>query len=254
MIIDMENKYKKIIFEEFRNCVMDTIKRLGNTETKRPFHAALLSDEALFWSRFERSFSTSFGQRVVEEISKIVALAGGAAEAKRQKSTHVQIDKAKDNAINKHLNLIRSSRTVSWESAIDEINRSPVSGDYVNYHVISDLWWRKNGVNHYVSIKTVKPNIDQTAVAKADLLRLVTGDSSCNVYFGLYYNPYGELKSSYAHTPPMGIFDFHTDSVVLIGREYWDTLGGAGTYDEILSIAREVGKETRETTKDLYLK
>lgn len=250
----MEHKYKKIIFDEFRNCVINTIERLKNTDTNRPFHSALLSDEALFWSRFERSFSTSFGQRVVEEISKIVALAGGASEAERQKTTYVRIDKALDSAINSHMNLIRTSRTVSWNRAIDEINSAPVSGDNVNYQVISDLWWRKNGVNHYISIKTVKPNIDQTAVAKTDLLRLVTNDPTCNVYFGLYYNPYGDTKSEYAHNPPMGIFDFHRDPVVLIGKDYWDTLGGAGTYEEVLSIAREVGKETRKTTKDLFLK
>jgi len=40
----------------------------------------------------------------------------------------------------------------------------------VEHRIISDLWWFKDGINHYMSIKTVKPNIDQTAVAKQDLL------------------------------------------------------------------------------------
>jgi hypothetical protein len=83
----LEKKYRDVIAKEFRDCVLNTIKRLDNAETNRPFHAALLSDEALFWSRFERSFSTSFGQRVIEEISKVVALAGGASDACRQKET-----------------------------------------------------------------------------------------------------------------------------------------------------------------------
>ena len=43
----------------------------------------------------------------------------------------------------------------------------------------------------------------------------------------------------------MGIFDFRHDSVVLIGREMWDTIGGDGCYDEILDIARQVGQETK---------
>lgn len=68
-------------------------------------------------------------------------------------------------------------------------------------------------------------NIDQTAVAKEDCLRLTLADPNCNAYFGLPYNPYGENKSDYAHTPPMGIFDFHHDPVVLIGKEMWDTIG-----------------------------
>lgn len=64
----MEEQYRSKIATEFRNCVNNTIKRIDGEATYRPFHTALLSEEAIFWSRFERSFSTSFGQRVVEEL------------------------------------------------------------------------------------------------------------------------------------------------------------------------------------------
>lgn len=251
----MDAVYRETIAQEFYNCVRNTIKRLEGEETHRPFHAALLSDEALFWSRFERSFSTSFGQRVIEEVSKTVALAGGAVEACRQKETEVHIDSAVVAAIQSH---IRGLRTASgrgantWQTAIADIAQKPGNGTLVTRRVISDLWWFKNGVNHYMSIKTVKPNIDQTAVAKEDLLMLTFNDPSCKAYFGLYYNPYGEDKSAYNHTPPMGVFNFHRDDVVLIGREYWDTLGGPGCYETILEIAREVGAETRPLVKQLW--
>ena len=49
------------IANEFRDCIANTVRRIAGEDTHRPFHAALLSEEALFWSRFERSFSTSFG-------------------------------------------------------------------------------------------------------------------------------------------------------------------------------------------------
>lgn len=102
--------------------------------------------------------------------------------------------------------------------------------------IISDLWWQKDGINNYISLKTVKPNIDQTAVAKED----------CP------YNPYGENKSEYAHNPPMGIFDFHHDSVVLIGKDMWDTIGVAGCYEELIDIARAVGVETKQTISRMF--
>ena len=102
-----------------------------------------------------------------------------------------------------------------------------------------------------MSIKTVKPNIDQTAEAKRDLLKLKINDPEAQVYFGLYYNPYGENKADYAWAPPKGVFDFRNDSVVLIGRDYWDTLGGSGTYDEVLQIAQEVGVRTRHRIDQL---
>ena len=244
-------QYRDVIAKEFRDCVLNTIKRLDNTETNRPFHAALLSDEALFWSRFERSFSTSFGQRVIEEISKVTALAGGASDASRQKETVVRLDRAVDTAIVAHVQALREAPKLKWGETVSEIPRVYLSNEYVEHRIISDLWWYKDGINHYMSIKTVKPNIDQTAIAKQDLLRLTFSDPTCKVYFGLYYNPYGESRALYAHTPPMGIFNFHTDEAVLIGKDYWDTLGGDGCYEIVLEIAKEVGIETREILEKL---
>ena len=113
------------------------------------------------------------------------------------------------------------------------------------------MWWKKDGIDNYISLKTVKPNIDQTVVAKEDCLFLSLANPSCNAYFGLPYNPYGETKSDYCFSPPMGIFDFHHDPIVLIGREMWDTIGGDGCYEEILSIAYEIGRETKEIIKNI---
>ena len=52
----------------------------------------------------------------------------------------------------------------------------------------------------------------------------------------------------------MGIFDFHHDSVVLIGKEMWDTIGGDGCYEELLEIAAEVGEETKAIIKKMKMK
>ena len=248
----MDQRYKDIIAAEFRNCVLNTIGRLDNAETHRPFHETLLSDDALFWSRFERSFSTSFGQRAMEEIPKVVARAGGASDSGRGKSTIVRLDKAIDAAITAHIKALRvRAFSNNWEDAVESISKVKLSGVFIEQRVISDLWWLKDGINHYMSIKTVKPNIDQTAVAKEDTLRLTFSDPSCKAYFGLYYNPYGEARTSYAHKQPMHIFNFHRDPVVLIGKDFWDTLGGEGCYETVLEIAKEVSAETRAQIKKI---
>ena len=245
----MDDEYKKIIAAEFASCVKNTIARLDNAETHRPFHEALLSKDALFWSRFERSFSTSFGQKTIERISKIVVDANGASESQAQKESIVSLTSSQFKAIEDHINLLRNNRSgirPNWVRDLENINSTPVSGPKESLRVISDLWWSKDGINHYVSIKTVKPNIDQSAEAKRDLLKLKLFDPNCCVYFGLYYNPFGEKRSDYNWTPPMGIFDFNNDPVVLIGRDYWETLGGMGVYDEILEIAKRVGQKTSQ--------
>jgi hypothetical protein len=61
-----------------------------------------------------------------------------------------------------------------------------------------DLWYKKDSKDIYISIKTVKPNIDQTAVAKEDMMKAKCGNPECEVYFGLYYNPYCDRKELYA--------------------------------------------------------
>lgn len=248
----MDKKYRKMIATEFRNCVNHTIRRLQVEATYRPFHSALLSEEALFWSRFERSFSTSFGQRVIEEIARIVALSNGASIAQRQKETFIKLDNAYVIAISTHIQELRNGKKFNWSTTIRTLRSIPMSGTTTTLRIISDLWWQKNGINNYISLKTVKPNIDQTAVAKEDCLYLSLADPYCNAYFGLPYNPYGENKEDYAHNPPMGIFDFHHDPVVLIGKEMWDTIGGSGCYEELIDIAQEVGRETKQTIAPIF--
>ena len=246
----MNDHYRKLIANEFEKCVINTIKRISSKKmTYRPFHSALLSEDVIYWSSFERSFSTSFGQRVIEELARLVALSNGADEACRQKETFISIDTAYEDAIQKHLKKLRNNKTsyaFDWGSSLNEVQDVVPTGKFTDtIRIISDVWWKKDGIEHFLSLKTVKPNIDQTVVAKEDCLHLAVALPDSKTYFGLPYNPYGEDRKAYAFYPPMNIFDFHNDSVVLIGKDLWDTIGGSGCYDEIIDIASEVGARTK---------
>lgn len=252
----MEKEHRDAIAKEFETCIDNTITRLKGEDTHRPFHRALLSDAAIFWSRFERSFSSSFGQRVIEKVSKIVALAGGATKAENQRKTEVQLTHWQLSAIDAHIRALREgtlNRRPNWGMDLEHVKTmsGDLSAEKLAVTVTSDMWWVKGGIDHFMSIKTVKPNIDQTAQAKRDLLKLAVANSDSCVFFGLYYNPYGEDRANYNWTPPMGVFDFHKDPVVLIGRDYWETVGGVGTYDEIIQIAEKVGEKTRPRIEKL---
>lgn len=251
----MREGHERFIENEFRQCVERTIGRLVTQDTHRPFHAALLSEQALFWSRFERSFSTSFGQRVIEQVSREAALSGGAQDVQTQRETVVRLSGARLAAIEDHIAKLRGGGTAAtpdWQDVIAELTRVTARDQSQEVRVISDLWWQRDGIDHYMSIKTVKPNIDQTAEAKRDLLKLTLADPKAKVYFGLYYNPYGENRADYAWSPPQRIFNTVTDSAVLIGKDYWDTLGGAGFYEELLAVAERVGKQTRKQIDALH--
>jgi len=241
------------IREEFIQCLMRTFVRLQAEDTYRPFHGALLTEEALFYSRLERSFSTSFGQSVVERISKLVCESGGATSVERQHVSHVSLTNVQWEEVEAIVRQSRADRsyTPDWATDLRRVQDAANYGVPDTRRVIADLWWIKDGVEHFMSIKTVKPNLDQAAEAKRDLLRLAAGGQQREAHFGLYYNPYGESATDYAFTPPMRVFNFDADGPVLIGRDYWDTLGGAGTYDSVIRLASEAGQETRPLIRSL---
>lgn len=248
----MDIRCQNLVRDEFKDCLQRTLIRLQSEATRMPFHEALLSREAMFWSRFERSFSTSFGQRVIEKVSAYIAQYSGATHVTTQKQTQVTLDNSFYSAIERNIHTARSNTygyIPNWENEIYQISAIPLSGSSTSQRVISDLYFERNGSPHYFSIKTVKPNIDQTAEAKRDLLKLKIANSNSNVFFGLYYNPYGEERHLYNWTPPMRIFNFHRDPCVLIGRNYWDYLGGVGTYNTLLQIAQSVSIELQNLVR-----
>lgn len=244
----MKKKTATMVRDEFLDCVKQTIERVSSSDGDyRPFHRNLLSNEIVTLSKFERSFSTSFGQRVLETISKYIAAdVAGTSEIQTQKETNLSISESCLASIENHISLLRQNkleRLPKWKEDLKTISKNDRNG---SHRVISDLYFVRNGLSYYFSIKTVKPNIDQTAEAKRDMLKLYANDPRSNVYLALPYNPYGEIKSDYDHSPSFKIFDMINDPCVLIGEEYWDLVGGKGTYQELLAISKEVGVETKK--------
>lgn len=58
------------------------------------------------------------------------------------------------------------------------------------------------------------------------------------VYFALPCNPYG-AKENYAWGFPQRWFDMKNDPCVLIGDEFWELIGGEGTYKAFISSVNE---------------
>ena len=241
----MRIETKKTIFQILENCVNNTILRVSKDKTHRPFHEALLTKELINAASFERSFSTSFGQGPIEEISKLIAEEDGSL-CERQKDTMVNVNKGAIDEIERITSSLRANNlTPNWKKETERINAF-MKGDFVVRKVRSDLWIKRKNEEIFISIKTVKPNIDQTEIAKKDMLLLKAHDKNFSPYLALYYNPGGEKKVDYNWTMPFKIFNMHKDECILIGEEYWDYIGKKGTYKDLLAIFEEVGKSTRE--------
>lgn len=65
------------------------------------------------------------------------------------------------------------------------------------------------------------------------------------------YNPYGVCRDDYKHSFSLQYLDMKNE--VLLGDEFWQIIGGEGTYAELLDIYREVGREKTKAMMDALL-
>lgn len=241
---NIETEIKSVLV----TCVENTFKRIAKKERenklRKPFHEALLAKEFVRLSSFERSFSTSFGQGAIESISKLVAQSNGYA-ATRQKETMVNVYRGAIDEVERICSRLRDGSTQpNWERELKLVKAHQKGATEVR-RVISDLWLEKENKILHFSIKTVRPNLDQSESAKKDMLLLSAHLPKSEAYFALYYNPDGESASDYRHSFAQKIFNTASDKCVLIGKDYWDLLGGEGSYEALLELFEEVGKKTR---------
>lgn len=246
----MKNETKIEIINILESCIDRSLERVSKDSTHRPFHEALLTKKLVSAAAFERSFSTSFGQGPIEKISMLLAVASGAA-AERQKEIQANVNKGAVDEIERILSSLRSGEAKpNWKKEISKVIAHK-KGDFVVRRIISDLWIKRGDEEIFISIKTVKPNLDQTEIVKKDLLMLKAHDDKYKPYLGLYYNPGGENRIDYNWSLPGKIFNMKEDECVLIGNDYWDIVGGKGTYKKLLKVFEEVGAKTRKKLESL---
>lgn len=247
--IKMEKLMNRRILEEPFN--EDEIAR------RNPFGFRLVPTEIWKSSKFERSFVTSLGQGIFEQIAKIIAEETGAL-VKNQYDKTFTITTWQNEKIEEVLMLQRSSKlNPDWENEILEIE-GLLNRSFMELTVKFDLYVRRiDGKEEFYSLKAVKPNLDQTERAKRDMLRMMAENNDNEVFLAIPFNPSGE-ESSYklsGHSIPYRLFDMDNDKCVLIGSQFWNKLGqNENTYNELLEIFSEVGEQYRELIRKEYLK
>ena len=71
-------------------------------------------------------------------------------------------------------------------------------------------------------------------------------------FYALPYNPYGK-REDYNWSFPARWFDMKNDPVVLIGNEFWDKIGGKGTYNFFITAVNELGNNYKNRIYREYL-
>jgi len=106
----------------------------------------------------------------------------------------------------------------------------------------------KFGKEYYIEMKGPDPNKKEVRAAKEDLLNIVAMkkreiklddfDKNTIIIFGVYYNNENGTYNNWKVSPM-----FEQGTGLLVQEEFWDLLGGKGTYEDLLNVLEEVKKE-----------
>lgn len=112
----------------------------------------------------------------------------------------------------------------------------------------------RNGSKTAFLINTSIPNRYQLRVTMCDILKLyaMNPPQIDRAYFVLPYNPCGN-ESVCKVSSQLSWFGLHNDECLLIGNEFWNLLGGDGTYDHLMKIVLDLGRHYRKDIYDRYL-
>ncbi len=223
--------------------------QIYNPETNSmPFHFRLLGRDRMALFSFIQSVNTMLGTSIFEQIGQMIA------EPKAEKAVgqykglvgHIGSD-----AVLAIDNIVRDLRSVSRKpdkkletKEILKVAGSGNLGKLLKKRV--DLFLETNdGVEYYFELKTAKPNISEFASVKRQLLEIIAMRGSQNPkakaksIVAIPYNPYE--PEPYDRWTLSGLLDLREE--LLVGKEFWDFLGGDGTYENLLDIFEQAGLE-----------
>ncbi len=220
----------------------------------KPFHKALLSDDIMMTADFERSFSTVMGI-IFEGCASIIAESRFETVRKQNDlignigtDTNAKIDEI-ITGINKG---IIFSNYINKVSEMVEFAKNDKSNP-IEKSVISDLYVRDSKDNQvFFELKTPKPNKEQclNITRKHLWIHCIEKQSfpKTKTYYAMSYNPYGE-NNPYKHS--FSTKYMNVENQVLIGKVFWDFIGGNNAYEELLTIFSKVGIRKTMEIKNL---
>ena len=221
-----------------------------------PFHIRLLGRDRLALYAFIHSLNTQFGTSFFEPVA--VALANSnfkSAEKQVKAGTH--ISSAAQAEIQKIMDGLTTATT--QPDKIDELERIRKvcrKGKMINVKPtkVDLLFVTKSGEEFLFDLKTAKPNAGSFKEFKRTMLewaavRLAESpELRINTLIAIPYNPYE--PEPYSRWTMRGMLDLQHE--LKVAEEFWDFIGGNGTYKDLLDCFERVGVELRGEIDDYF--
>ena len=185
------------------------------------------------------SLLTAFGMAFYEQIAVSIA-SNNSDVAARQWKSNSQISNARKQKIEEIIRKIGNKEKLpDMDSEIKEIlsipNNNLVETDAGQ---IVDVYFKRGKDEYYIDIKTVGPNkagfLDHKRLT---LTWIARANKKIHPIIALPYNPYypKPYKKVGSDVMQVGID-------LIIGKDFWDLVGGSGCYEDLSKIFQEVGE------------
>ncbi len=204
-----------------------------------PFHSLFFRDEAIIAFKKQRSIVTSLGQSLYPRLARLIA-------QERYHDVHLErefratVDGAVADAIDQIVTQLRvKQRKPDHAQEIAEVLGAR-GGEPRELVVTADLFIGDFAAGpFFAEIKTPVPNLDIAAESKRKILTFIAlhPDQNPQAFLAFPYNPY-LTRQAYAHPFTRQVMDLEAE--VLIAGEFWDAIGGKGTYTQLLNIIHAI--------------
>ena len=208
-----------------------------------PFHSLFFRDDAIVAFKRQRSIVTSLGRTLYPKLARLIA-------EERYKDVHLDytlkgiMDGAVADAIDRVVTELRvAQRKPNHNQEVAEILRAK-GGEHRELVVTADLYIGDFSEGPFFSeLKSPLPNLDVAAESKKKILTFIAlhQGKDPQAYLAFAYNPF-ITREAYGHGFTARIMDMEAE--VLMGEEFWNKIGGKGTYSQLLKLIAEVKKKT----------
>lgn len=255
----MDNVKFNTIKDIIKNSIINRFNSYNPEPAVMPFHTRLLGKDRLALYSFIHSLNTNFGTTIFEPVA--VELAKNNFKiAKRQEKVGdcILIDSQKTiqtimddlTTANKNPDWIKESKLLrnailQSDSLIKKVKVTKV-----------DIYLENEDSIFLIDLKTAKPNKGGFKEFKRTLLEwtsikiLQDANKTVKSLIAIPYNPYD--PKPYSRWTMAGMIDLKNE--LLVAEEFWDFLGGKGTYIDLLKCFEEVGIELREEIDNYFSK
>ncbi len=242
---------KQILYIEdvIRTSLRDKFLNYKPESKNMPFYYRLLGKDRMALYSFIHSLTTKFGTSIFEDVA--VALAKQRfKEAKRSAIAGTQISEEAHKVIQTIMDdLITGRKEPNKAEEIEAIREVCQKGkmNTVKPTEVDVLVISPDDSIFLFDIKTAKPNRGDFKEFKRTLLEWVAAffaqnpNAKINTCLAIPYNPY-EPKP-YERWTMKGLLDLKAE--LKVAHEFWDFLGGEGSYNELLNCFERVGIELR---------